>query len=140
MSLALRRAVARIVSGCMILALPGCTSTRSVPVGTILTEEEPAMSAPPGLSIAGYVTSDNVRHSMDGTVTLEGDDFVFHPAANAPAEADSVSTKGPVAPFRVPRTEVIAFSTFQSSYTLLIVGACIAAAVGLVAWGASMSD
>jgi hypothetical protein len=136
----LRRAVAFITLGCLLSQLAACSSTRFVPVDTVMSEKKPELSTPPGLRIAGYVTSDGANHPFDGTVTLENDSFVFHPIVSADAAADTTAAaKAKREPFRLARHDVSELNAFQRSHTLLVIGACAALAAGMVWMGESMS-
>jgi hypothetical protein len=137
---ALKRFFVSVIFGCLLAQLTGCSSTRSVPVGPDFATVEPKVLHPPGFEIAGYFTTDGVRHPFNGTVTLESDVFVLHPTTPEKTEGSSeVVTQAPPETLRVPRSDVAAFDHYQSSHTLLIVGACVAIAVGFLAIGESLS-
>ncbi|HET6348898.1 MAG TPA: hypothetical protein VFH88_07410 [Candidatus Krumholzibacteria bacterium] len=138
MSPVVRRTIALMVLGCLLAQAAGCSSTHMLPVNTVLTEKESKIAGPPGLEIAGYMTTDGVRHRFDGTVTLEDSVFVFHPDKKAAAAADSTSTR-PTGPFSLGRTEVASLDAYQHSHTLLIIGVCAAIAAGFVWLGESLT-
>jgi len=140
MSPALKRFFAPLILACLLAQLTGCSSTRSVPVGPDFATAEPKVLQTPGFEIAGYFTTDGARHPFNGTVTLENDVFVLHPAPPKATEASSEAvTQAPAETLRVPRSDVTAFDHYQSSHSLLIVGACVAMAMGLLAIGESLS-
>jgi hypothetical protein len=134
-----RRVMASIALGCVLAQLAACSSTRFIATDTVLAEQEAKVTKPPGLSIAGYVTTDGVRHPFDGTVTLENDYFVFHPAVGE-AEAKADTTRAPANVLRLPRTDVTSFNSYQRSHPILIIGICAALAAGIIALGESMSN
>jgi hypothetical protein len=140
MSPALNRFLSSIMFACLLAQLTGCSSTRSVPVGPDFATAEPKVLHSPGFEIAGYFTTDGVRHPFNGTVTLENDVFVLHPTvAKKTEESSDVVTQAPAEPLRLPRADVTAFDHYQSSHSLIIVGACVAIAVGLLAIGENLS-
>jgi hypothetical protein len=100
------RTIAVLLQFCILAQVLGCTRTISVPVNDQLAASEPKVTEEPGARISGYVTSDGVSHRFKGWVRLEGDEFVFQPAAR---KRSGQPTDTPEPPFRLPRTEVVSF-------------------------------
>jgi len=120
----MRRAIAIVVQCCILAQVSGCTRTLSVPVNDQLVTTEPEVIEEPGARISGYVTSDGVSHEFKGRVRLEGDEFLFQPAAEK-RRGEPTDSQEP--PFRLPRTQVVSFVEHEIN-----VGKTILLGVGVV--------
>ena len=135
-----RRAIALIPLCLMLPQITGCSSTRFVPTDTVVAEQKPKLDKPPGLSIAGYTTKDGANHPFHGTVTMEGESFVFHPDVSSEELADTTAAaRAKREPFRVPRAEVTELNSYHRTHPLLIIGVCAAIAAGVIWLGDSTS-
>ncbi|HKW13634.1 MAG TPA: hypothetical protein VJS69_04025 [Candidatus Krumholzibacteria bacterium] len=124
----------------MLPQITGCSSTRFVPTDTVVAEQKPKLDRPPGLSIAGYTTKDGANHPFHGTVTMEGESFVFHPDVSSEELADTTAAaRAKREPFRVPRAEVTELNSYHRTHPLLIIGVCAAIAAGVIWLGDSTS-
>lgn len=136
----LRRIVATITLCGLVAQLAACTSTRFTPAADVVSENPSKISQAPGVRVAGYVTSDGTNHPFDGTVTLEGDSFVFRPNVSSEEEADTTAAaRAKREPFRVPRADVTELNSYHRSPLLLAIGVCAAVAAGIIWLGDSMS-
>jgi hypothetical protein len=140
MFLTLRRIITTIALCGLLAQFAACTSTRFTPAGDVVSENPKKITQAPGVQVAGYVTRDGANHPFDGTVTLEGDSFVFHPTVSSEEEADTTAAaRAKREPFRLPRAEVESLNSYHHSPLLLAIGACAALAAGLLWLGDSMS-
>jgi hypothetical protein len=121
----MRRAIAIVVQCCILAQALGCTRALSVPVNDQLPASRPDFTEEPGARISGYVTADGVSHTFDGWAKLEGDEFLFQPAAKK-RRGEAMGSPG--APFRLPRREVVSFVERETN-----VGKSILAGIGIVA-------
>lgn len=140
MSMIIKRVTAFVVAACLLAQIVDCSSTRPVNVGPDFATVEAKKLRPPGFSIAGYVTTDGVRHPFLGTVTMEGDVFVLQPTIKEDDTGAPDETAAPRAEaLRVPREQVVSFDRYERSRPLLIIGVCLALAAGVIWLGQSVT-
>ncbi|MGH7726683.1 MAG: hypothetical protein ACREOU_14750 [Candidatus Eiseniibacteriota bacterium] len=133
----MRRGVALLTCVALILTLPGCSSTKQVPLETEASRPNTGMMKASGQRVHGYTTTDGVFHAFEGYATLIGADSIGFTGKQKDPKAHSGTfsgraTKGvPAIPDTLARADVQTLFVEKNDAlktTFLVIGITVAIA------------